>query len=474
MSFITEDFLLYNPTGRRLYHEVARELPIVDYHNHLSPELLAENSPFEDPTELFIRSDPYKHRAMRMHGVPEGEITGDVGSRQLFDNWAATVPAVWGNPLHHWNALELHRVFGIEEPLSPQTAAPVWQTIRSRLQEDGFTPQGILTGFGVQTLCTSDDLLSDLTHHRRATAHGKLEVYPSLRGDTITGIDHHKFLRWLARLVEAAGTEVTDLDSYLAAVSHRLEDFAAAGCVLADHALNSGFRFYDAQESNARRTFDRVLRSEANPVRDIEALKSYLLVALGRCYAKRGWGMQLHVGAQRRTSARLRTLAGSAGGYASIGSPAHMESLAGLLDTIEGQGGLPDIVLYTLNPADNAAFGSLTGSFTEDGRPGKVQFGPAWWYNDQLGGIRDHLQTVANYGLLHHFIGMTTDSRSVMSFSRHEYFRRILCNLLGEWVETGHLPPSGDWLDQAVTNLCHGNARRWLDTKQRHHAQLEP
>lgn len=466
MNFLHDDFLLHSELARQLYHGVAAGLPIVDYHNHLDPGVIADDRSFHDLYALWIEPDPYKHRAMRIHGIPERGITGAEGNRAKYNNWAVTLPATWGNPLCHWNALELERTFGIDTPLTPGTADAIWERAAARLTEPELRPQAILAGFGVETLCTSDDLLDDLEPHRRATAAGRVTVRPSLRGDSITRVGREGFGDFVSRLGSATRHSIRDLESYLAAVDQRLDSLAASGCVLADHALDSGFRFVPASEAEVRRTFLRILSGDRPAKRDTDALAVHLLVELGRRYAARNWGLQLHVGAQRRTSARLRALAGGAGGYASIGSPAHMESLATLLDTIERGGGLPDVILYTLNPADNAAFASLTGSFSEDGTAGKVQFGPAWWYNDQFTGIRDHLETVASYGLLHHWIGMTTDSRSLLSFCRHEYFRRILCNLLAEWVAAGRLPAAGPWLDEALTNICHGNARRWIDTKK--------
>lgn len=460
---ITDNFLLHNATGRTLFHDHARGLPIVDYHNHLSPRMLAENRPFDDLTDLWLRTDPYKHRAMRIHGISEKYITGEASNREKFDRWAATAPAVWGNPLSHWNALELQRVFDVNDELRPDSADRIWRLARERLGDPALRPQAILRGFGVRTLCTSDDLLTDLTLHRRAAALDGLEILPSLRGDSIVNVDRKSFPEWRDRLAESTGIRIIDLDSYLAAVDRRLDAFAEASGVLADHALNSGWAFVDCDRGRAEKIYASGTDASEE---EAAALKTYLLVELAKRYAKRNWGLQLHIGAQRRTSAHLRRLAGKAGGYASIGRGADIESIAALLDTIEQGGGLPDIILYTLNPADNAAFASLTGSFAEDGRPGKIQFGPAWWYNDQLDGIRDHLNTTAAYGLLHHFIGMTTDSRSVMSFSRHEYFRRVLCNLLGEWAESGRIPSPGPWLEEAIKNICYDNARRWLAKKK--------
>lgn len=469
-SFIHQDFLLTNAVARRLFHEVAQGLPVVDYHNHLDPVALVHNHRFTNITELLVTPDPYKHRAMRIHGIPENGITGAAADREKFNNWAATFPATWGNPLHHWNCLELKRLFGIDELLSPANASAIWDQTGQMMAAEAYTSQGILTGYGVDTLCTSDDPLQDLTPHRNATLAGELEVLPSLRGDQLTEVGRSSFLDFVRSLGKMTGFDITDLDAYLAAIDRRLATFQEAGCLLADHALNSGFRFRETDRKVAADHFQAVLGGEPPSREARNDLFNFLLVTLGERYARLGWGLQLHVGAQRKTSTRLRELAGSAGGYASIGKAADIESIAVLLDSIERKGGLPDIILYTLNPADNAAFGSLTGSFAEGGTRGKVQFGPAWWYNDHLAGIRAHLDDLAHYGLLRHFIGMTTDSRSFASFSRHEYFRRILCNLLGEWVAEGRIPADGEWLDEAVRDICYNNAKNWLNKKKTKYA----
>ncbi len=465
-TFLTDNFLLRGAVAERLFHQTAKSLPIADYHNHLDPSLLAENHVFQDLTELWLAGDPYKHRAMRINGIAEARITGKADNYDKFLAWAETFPRTWGNPLYHWNCLELKRVFGIDELLTSANATDIWRRAGAQMGEDRLTAQGILENFGVEVLCTSDDLLQDLHPHRRATARGRLTVLPSLRGDSITDVARSGFPDWLERLVMLTGRQIYSLDDYLAAIEERLETFAEAGCVLADHALNSGYLYLPCTRERAVVHFAGAAAGAKLTETAGRELKNFLLVALGERYAKRGWGLQLHVGAQRKTSARLRRLAGSAGGYASIGSAADIASIAQLLDAIEtGPDGLPDIILYTLNPTDNAGFASLTGSFAEDGRPGKVQFGPAWWYNDHLDGVRDQLNAVATHGLLHHFIGMTTDSRSLLSFSRHEYFRRILCNLLGEWVAAGKLPNDEALLKEAVTNICHRNAANWLTSK---------
>ncbi|MBC6995142.1 glucuronate isomerase [Neolewinella lacunae] len=466
LSFINDNFLLRGAVAERLFHATARHLPVVDYHNHLDPAALAGDRTFEDLTALWIAGDPYKHRAMRINGITEERITGQASAYDKFLAWAETFPRTWGNPLYHWNCLELQRVFGEEELLSPATAEDIWRRANAQLGEPRLSAQGILRGFGVETLCTSDDLLQDLGFHGRATARGTLTVLPSLRGDSITDVTRSGFPAWLAQLAALTGREIRTLEDYLVAVDLRLEEFARAGGVLADHALNSGYRFLPCTHERAAELFAGAAAGAKLGEEAGLAIKNYLILELASRYASRDWGLQLHVGAQRKTSARLRSLAGDAGGYASIGSAADVASIATLLDTIErGQHGLPDIILYTLNPSDNAGFASLTGSFAESGRPGKIQFGPSWWYNDHLDGIRDQLQAVAAHGLLHHFIGMTTDSRSLLSFSRHEYFRRILCNLLGEWVDAGRIPNDEALLTEAVTNIGYRNAADWLGRK---------
>jgi len=377
-----KDFLLKTKTARRLYHEHAEALPIIDYHNHLDARDLADDRAFENITQLWIASDPYKHRAMRIAGVPERFITGDATDREKFDAWAATAPKTVGNPLYHWTALELKRYFDITEPLSSATAARVWDACNSRR----YTARQLVAN--VECLCTSDRLTDDLSAHARL-ADFKTRVLPSVRD---------------AETLDPA----------------RLDEFQRLGCRLADHGTDN----------------------------------FQSLLPLAREYARRDWIMQLHFGAQRETSTRLRKLVGPAGGYATIGNACDIPSLCRLLDDLDKEDCLPKTILYPMNPADYASIATITGSF-----PGKVQFGPAWWYNDHALGIRQHLETLASYGLLSTFIGMTTDSRSLLSMVRHEYFRRVLCDWLGDKVEAGELPSD---LGHLVRAICYENARHWI------------
>lgn len=450
-----ENFLLgHSELARRLYDEVAAEQPVIDYHNHLSAADLAADRSFETLADVWVVNDPYKHRAMRIAGVPEARITGDATPREKFEAWAATAPKTVGSPLAHWTALELSRVFGIREALTPQSAERIWETANACLRRPACSARGLLRRFNVACACTSDALLDDLAPHRALAESGcSAQVLPSLRGDDVVSAEP----AWLARL----GARIRDFDDFRAAVCVRLDAFGAAGCRLADHALDA-FTYVDVTESEAAALFRRQAAGESLPADEALRSRSAALRFLGAEYGRRGWIMQLHLGAQRRTSTRLRRLAGAAGGYAAPGRACDVASLCAFLDALECEGALPRTILYTLNPADDPVLATLTGSYAEDGVAGKIQFGPAWWYNDHALGIRRHLDTLASYGLLATFIGMTTDSRSLLSLVRHEYFRRLLCGTLGAWASQGLVPDDFEALAPLVRDVTYGNARRMV------------
>ncbi|HRR34140.1 MAG TPA: glucuronate isomerase [Kiritimatiellia bacterium] len=450
------DFLLTTPLARRLYHEYAAGLPIIDYHNHLSVRELAADHRFADLTEAWLTNDPYKHRAMRIAGVPEALITGAQGTpRERFDAWAAVVPNTLGNPLHLWTRLELARVFGITEPLNPESADRIWAQANERLRASEFSARGLLRRFNVRCACTSDGLLDDLSYHRKlAETEKAFRLLPSLRGDDVVTADP----AWLMRLGATTGLTIDSLGAFRAAVRQRLHAFDLAGCRLADHALDS-FSFDARMIGSADELFRRHVSGAALTDGETAALRAGILSFLGQEYGKRGWIMQLHLGAQRQTSTRLRRLAGPAGGYATIGDTCDTRSLCGFLDHLEQAGVLPRTICYTLNPADNAKLATLAGAFAEDGVAGKVQFGPAWWYSDHASGIRQHLEALANHGLLATFIGMTTDARSPLSFVRHEFFRRVLCDMLGEWAARDWVPNDAALLGGMVRAVSCDNAR---------------
>jgi glucuronate isomerase len=466
MNFITDNFLLYNDTGRGLYHEVAAGLPIVDFHNHIDPESVATNRQFGNIQEVWVAGDPYKHRAMRICGVPESLITGDAPDFDKFMAWARCLKKTMGNPLFHWSCMELRTIFGIEEILDEGNAAAIWEKANGQLAQKDFTAQAILLKFNVELLCTSDDLADLLEHHQAfATQKADFQCLPSLRGDSIVAFGQGTFGSWLEKISQQTKREITDLDSYKKAIINRLDFFKKWGCLLSDHSFDSGFRYVPIEEAEAVVLFEKVLNKKPLGEEDVVKLQSNVLCFLGKEYAKRGWRMQLHIGAFRYTSTRLRKKVGGAGGFAAIGHTADIASLSRFLDDLDIAERLPETILYTLNPADNAAFASLTGSFSQDGVAGKIQFGPAWWYNDHYQGITEQLKTLASYGLLSTAIGMTTDSRSIFSMTRHDYYRRILCNLVGEWVENGQLPDDKELLKNLIEDISYNNVQNWLSNE---------
>lgn len=463
-NFINEDFLLTTEVSRQLYHKVAKKLPVIDFHNHLEPKKLAENYHFTDFSDLWLNSDPYKHRIMRIAGIDEEVITGSaVSGKERYEAWAALFPRIIGSPLFHWSCMELKRFFGIDTILSQSNAEEVWEICNNTLQQPGWGMLDILQKCQVEMLCTSDDLLADLTLHSRASKQPQgIIVKPSLRADSIIAFSDFSFRNFVLQLSELSGIQIEGLEDYLNAIDNRLDVFTKAGCEYADHSLDAGFKFIPIRREEASSLFEKLLKEKRElSLEDTVKLQSYLLLFMGRRYAQRNWGMQLHIGAKRDTNAKLRKRLGPAGGYAAIGSTCDVNSLVRFLDMLNEDDLLPRTILYTLNPADNAVFATLTGSYASCGILGKVQFGPAWWYNDHLEGMTKQLQSLSSYGLLSSFIGMTTDSRSVLSFSRHEYFRRVLCRFIGEKVAEGEFPEDMDLLENIIKDICYRNCKKW-------------
>ena len=464
---ITDDFLLSNKAARRLYYEYAAHLPIVDYHCHLSPALIAADHRFGDICELWIDCDPYKWRAMRMNGTAEKFITGDTPPEDRFLAWAKTLPRLAGNPLFHWSALELKRYFGIDDLLGPRNAKEIQAKCNARLMNHAdLSVHGLLKEAKVHTVCTSDDLLDDLeTHGLVSRDECGFNLLPSLRGDSILAIQGAGFTDWLQRLSASSNQNIQSLDDYKRAVCSRLDRFRQAGCMLADHSLDLFF-FEDVSGSEASGYFAKVLKGESLAPLELRGLQTQLLLFLAGEYAARNWAMQLHLGAQRQTSSRLRSLLGPAGGFTCIGSCIDILPLCRFLDKLESRGALPRTIIYNLNPNDTEMLASLCGSFVDEGVPCKIQLGPVWWYNDHKDGMERHFTALGNLSLLSRFIGMTTDSRSFLSYVRHDYFRRVLCNHLGRWVQEGQLPVDWVWLGEMVRGICFYNALEWLGIKE--------
>jgi len=442
---MNEKFLLNTEISEKLFASVSN-LPIIDFHNHLNVLDLQDDRMFSDITELWIASDPYKHRAMRILGVDEFYITGKADNYEKFLKWMESLPMLVGHPLYTWSQLELKRVFDMDVPLNLDSAEFIWNRTKELLEKPDYSNNRILDKFGIAYSAPCCAIADDVSFFA-----GKDNLAPSLRGDDMVA----PTAALVANLEKATGMEIKTLSQYLEAIKVRLDAFNKVGCRFSDHALDDGFSYVTDDGNNDQR-FGAALAGKAY---DVVALRSYLLCVLAGEYAKRGWTMQLHIGAHRKTSDRLLQIAGPAGGYAAIGSPCDINSLIALLrDAENSEGGLPRTILFTLNPADSAAMAIITGSFSEDGVAAKVQLGPAWWWCDHTIGIRNVLDMISSYGVLSTFIGMTTDSRSILSFVRHEYFRRILCGWMGDKVASGELPDDLELLERIAKKICYENA----------------
>ncbi|HDZ46181.1 hypothetical protein LCGC14_0055630 [marine sediment metagenome] len=464
IEFMGKDFLLENEAARRLYHEHAAIMPICDYHSHLDPVEIANNTQFDNLTQLWLKGDHYKWRAMRCAGIAEQRITGDVSDRERFQAWAETVPDCLGNPLYHWTHLELKKPLGIDNLLlSPQTAEEVWHLSQQRLATPQLSAQGILERFNVRTICTTDDPVDSLeTHQRHAQANTGPTMLPTFRADTVLKIEQPTFVDYLATLEVASGVTIKGFDDLLAALFQRLEHFASLGCCLSDHSLEKPVFVAPPSAQELDRILDSRMREKELSHDEAHGFTTAVLLWLGKEYARRGWVMQLHIGALRDLSQRGRREIGANSGFDAIGDITYAEPLAALLDALDSEHQLPRTVLYNLNPRDNEMLAGLAGSFQGDGIPGKVQFGAAWWFNDQRDGMERQLTTQMQFGLLRHFVGMLTDSRSLLSFSRHDYFRRIFCQMLGAQMARGELPNDIDRVGELVRAVCYHNVQRYL------------
>jgi glucuronate isomerase len=463
MNFIHEDFLLQTRTARRLYHQFAEKEPIFDYHCHLPPRDIAENRQFRNLFEIWLEGDHYKWRAMRANGVSERFCTGDADPFAKFQAWAATVPHTLRNPLYHWTHLELKRYFGIDELLDEESAARIWKKANAQLATAELTTQGLLKKFNVSALCTTDDPTDDLGHHEAlAGSNLATRVYPAFRPDKALAVqDATRFNQWVQSLAEASDTDIDDLDSFLQALRKRHEFFHSRGCRLSDHGLNQCFANFCA-EKTAAAILDKARRGRAVTPEEHVQFASFMMLFFGRLDAEKGWTKQMHLGALRNTNTRLLRELGPDTGFDSIGDFPQATALAAYLDRLEQEKALPKTIIYNNNPADNYVFATMIGNFQDGTIPGKVQFGASWWFLDQREGMEWQLNALSNIGLLSRFVGMVTDSRSFMSYPRHEYFRRVLCNLLGRDVENGELPEDDTLLGPMIRNICYSNARNYL------------
>ncbi len=459
--FMDEDFLLNTAAARTLFHDYAEGMPILDYHCHINPREIAEDRKYDNITQLWLGGDHYKWRQMRSNGIDERYITGDASDYEKFEKWAETLEKAIGNPLYHWSHLELQRYFHYHGVLNRRTAHEVWDLCNRQLET--LSVRRIIEQSGVTLICTTDDPADSLEWHEKLAADETfhVQVLPAWRPDKAMNIEKPDYPAYLEKLGTAAGTQIHDFVSLIHALCCRLDFFAQHGCSVSDHALD--FVMYQpASPEQIEAIFQKRLKGVALSASDVLAFKTAFLQAMGHEYHRRNWVMQLHYGCKRDNNTAAFGAMGPDTGYDCIGDPAPASQTADFLNSLEITGELPKTILYSLNPNDNAANGTIIGCFQNSDAIGKLQFGAAWWFNDHLAGMTDQLTSLANLGLLGNFVGMLTDSRSFISYTRHEYFRRVLCRLIGEWVDNGELPDDYEYLGALVKDISYNNAVRYF------------
>lgn len=462
--FLQGDFLLDSQTAETLYHQHAAKMPIIDYHCHIDPRQIYEDKPFDNLSDLWFQGDHYKWRAMRSCGVAEQYITGGADPDEKFQQWANILPRLIGNPLYHWAHLELQRYFGIDLPLGPRTYQEIWKKANQKMSS--MSPRRIIEQSNVEVICTTDDPADDLRWHQLLQADESLscQVFPAFRPDKALGINLPGFPDYLRKLSDSSKIVISSLDKLKQALTARLDAFCRLGCRTADHGLDYVI-FEESLDADA--IFQKALIGQAVAQKEADAFKTNLLCFLASQYRQRGMVMQLHFGAIRNCNPAAFDALGPDTGFDAIWGKADSgKNLAGLLGTIEKDGGLPKTILYSLNPQDNAQLDAIIGCFQTGECPGKLQHGSAWWFNDSITGMTEHIINLANFSALGHFIGMLTDSRSLLSFTRHEYFRRILCNIIGQWVDKGEYPRDMDTLGHLIEDICYHNAKRYFLPEQ--------
>lgn len=464
--FINENFLLTNDTAKRLYHSFAKDMPIVDYHCHINPREIYENKKFENITQIWLGGDHYKWRLIRSNGISEDEITGNADDRTKFQRFAEMLPKAVGNPMYHWTHLELKRYFGYDGILNGETAEEVWHLCNKKLKEDGMSVCSIIEKSNVHMIGTTDDPTDSLEWHKKIAESSccKTLVVPSFRPDKAVNIDKAGFAQYIKLLGSTAGMEIKTAGDVKSALSVRLDYFCSLGCRATDHGLDY-VPFSPADDSEVEAIFAKAMKGEAVTASDADKYKTAVLLYLGKEYSKKGIVMQLHYGAQRNTNTEMFERLGPDTGFDCISTRNSGEQITGFLNALNVTGNLPKTVLYSLNPHDNELLDSIIGCFQGSEAAGKIQHGSAWWFSDTKSGMEAQLKSLANLSLLGNFIGMLTDSRSFLSYTRHEYFRRILCNLIGVWVEAGEYPDDEKTLSQIIEDICYNNAANYFNLK---------
>ncbi|MGG3269300.1 glucuronate isomerase [Priestia aryabhattai] len=462
-QFMDDHFLLTNETAAHLYNTYAKDMPIIDYHCHLNPQEVYENKQFKTLTNVWLDGDHYKWRLMRANGIEEEKITGSASDYEKFLAWAKTVPMTIGNPLYHWTHLELKRFFDIDEILNEQTAPFIWEKANEKLRSGKFGARDLITRSNVKVICTTDDPTDSLEYHMklRDVQGFETQVLPSFRPDKGLEINQEGFKSWIAKLQDCSNRSIHTYDDLLKALESRARFFHSMGGRLSDHALNK-MVYTKTSKEEVSEIFLKALKGEGVSTEEESKYKSYTLIFLGKLYNELGWAMQFHLHALRNNNTKMFRQLGPDTGYDSMYDGQVAEPLVQLLDQMDVQNSLPKTILYSLNPKDNYVLASIIGSFQGDGIPGKLQLGTAWWFNDQREGMLEQMKALSNVGLFSRFIGMLTDSRSFLSYTRHEYFRRLVCSLIGTWVEEGEVPNDQQLLEQIVKGICYENAKDYF------------
>lgn len=462
-QFLDENFLLQTKTAQQLYHDFAREMPVIDYHCHLSPAMIATDHRFENLTQAWLYGDHYKWRAMRTNGVDETYVTGNKSDAEKFEKWAATVPYTLRNPLYHWTHLELQRYFNINEVLQPNTAAEIYEACTAQLQTPGYSVRNLLRKMNVKLVCTTDDPVDSLEHHLSLKEDGfEIPILPAFRPDQAMNVDNTTaFNDYLNKLEQASDVSISGFDDFLQALKNRHDFFASVGCTVSDHGLEQLYaEEYTLPEIVA--IFAKLRSGAALTYTEKIKFKSAMLVQFAEWDWEKGWVQQYHLGALRNNNSRMLRTLGPDTGWDSMGDFSQARALSKFLDTLDSQDKLTKTIIYNLNPADNELMAAMTGNFNDGSVAAKMQYGSAWWFVDQKDGMTRQINALSNMGLLSRFIGMLTDSRSFLSFPRHEYFRRILCDLFGQEVENGELPNDISWIGKLIQDICFNNAKNYF------------
>ena len=460
-EFMGNDFLLTTETAKKLYHEVAENLPIIDYHCHISPKDIYENVKFDTISDVWLGGDHYKWRVMRAVGIPEDRVTGNASPREKFLSFAQTMPQLIGNPIYHWSHLELQRGFGIYEPLTPDNADEIFD--RANAQLKNLSARDLMRKFRVKAICTTDDPVDDLHWHDLIAQDPTMgtQVLPAFRPDKAVNIEKPAFAPYIRLLAETVGQELISAEDVANALAERMDHFAAHGCLCADHGLDYCM-YADPNPEIANTAFVKAMNGQQSTRAEVDAYKTLVTIACAKRYAELGWVMQIHFGCLRDVNKPAVTRMGSDHGHDAVNSQSGAENLAPLLNAFAENGGLPRIIVYSLNPNDNTAVATILACFQGGGVAGKLQQGSAWWFNDNRPGMRQQLTELASNGVLGRFVGMLTDSRSFLSYTRHEYFRRVLCELVGEWVESGQYPNDEIYLRKLIEDLCYHNTNEFF------------